>query len=139
MLVMELLLLPSVSHKVFHHLPVHERFPAEEIHLQVPSASGIGNQEIKRLLSHFKAHHCTPAMILPFFCKAISAGKVTVMGNMETKRFHHRLALLHLADHALICIFYKQLPCLCKLCHVCQGILNIVLAVAYAKLLHQFF
>ena len=39
MLVMKLLLLPSICHQVFYHLPVHERFAAEEIYFQISPVS----------------------------------------------------------------------------------------------------
>ena len=83
MLVVDLFLLSSISHQVFHHLPVHQRFSAEEIHFQIMPVPGIGDQEIQRFLSHFKTHKGAPAMVLPFFREAVFAGQIAVMGNMK--------------------------------------------------------
>ena len=106
---MKLLLLPPVSYQVFYHLPVHQRLPAEEIHLQVPTVPGVGDQEIQRLFPHFKAHQRPSSMVLSFFRETVAAGQVAVVGNVETESLHHRLALFDLIDQALICILCEQL------------------------------
>ena len=49
---MKLLLFSSVCNQIFDHLPVHQRLSAEEIHFQIASVSGIGDQEIQRFLSY---------------------------------------------------------------------------------------
>ena len=99
----------AISHQILYHLPVHQRFAPEEIHLQVYPVSGRRHQEVKRLLSHFKAHDGPSAMVLPFLCKAVAAGQVAVMGHMQAQRLHHRLTVLEVADILLIYIFCKKL------------------------------
>ncbi len=33
-------------------------------------------------------------MVLPFFCKAVTTGQITVMGNMQAKCLYYSLTLL---------------------------------------------
>ena len=54
MFVVEFLLFSSIGYKILYHLPVHQRFPAEEINFQVSPVSGIGNQKIKSFFPHLK-------------------------------------------------------------------------------------
>ena len=125
MLVIELFLLSSVSHQVFHHLPVHQRLPAEEVHFQISPVSGIGDQEIQRLFSDLEAHQRTSSMIFAFLCKTVFTCQVAVMGNMQTQRLYYRLALLHLVYHTLVNVRYKQLSCFGKLRQIIQYVLQI--------------
>ena len=104
---MDLLLFSSVSHQIFYNLPIHQRFPSEEVNFQVATVSGICDQEIQCLLTHFKAHKCTSSVVLSLFCEAIFTGKVTVMCNVQAQCFYDRFPLLHLFNHAFVCIFYK--------------------------------
>ena len=94
-LIMKLLLLSSVCNQVFDNLPVHQRLATEEIHFQIVSASGIGNQEIQCLLTYLVAHKSTTSMILAFFCKAVTTGQITIMGNVQTQCLNYRLLCLH--------------------------------------------
>ena len=82
-LVVDGLLGAGVGHQVFHHLPVHQRLTAKEIHFQIAAASGIGNQKIQCLLTYFKGHQSSSSMIFALFCKTIFACKVTIMGNVK--------------------------------------------------------
>ena len=54
MFVVEFLLFSSIGNEILYHLPVHQRFPAEEINFQVSPVSGIGNEKIKGFFSHLK-------------------------------------------------------------------------------------
>ena len=92
---MKLLLLSSVCNQVFDNLPVHQRFATEEIHFQIVSASGIGDQEIQCLLTYLVAHKSTTSMILALFCKAVTTGQITIMGNVQTQCLNYRLLCLH--------------------------------------------
>ena len=56
MLVMALLKLPAVGNQIFDDLPVHERLPAEKVHLEVPAVSGILNKEIQGFPTGLKTH-----------------------------------------------------------------------------------
>ena len=78
---MDLLLLSSVCNQVFYYLPVHQRLPAKEIHFQISSASGICDQEIQ-CFCRLRSSSGATAMILTFFCKAVTTGEVTVVRAM---------------------------------------------------------
>ena len=47
-------------------------------------------------------------MILSFFGKAVTAGKITVMGNMQAQRFYNRLTVFEIKDIIFINIRGKQ-------------------------------
>lgn len=68
-LVVDLLLFSSVTHQIFDNLPVHQRLTAEEIHLQIPPGTGIRDQKIQRLFSHFVGHQFPVAVVLPSSAK----------------------------------------------------------------------
>ena len=91
---MYLFLLSSVSYQVFDNLPVHQRLSSEEIHFQVLSGSGIGDQEIKSFLSYFKGHQCSSSVILSFFGKTVSTGQITIMGNVQAQCLYYCLSIL---------------------------------------------
>ena len=95
MLVMKLLLLPSIGDQILHHLPVHKRLPAEEIHFQILPAAGAGNQKIKRLSPHLITHQGAASMVFSFLRKAVPACQIAVVGNVQTERLYHRLFRLH--------------------------------------------
>ena len=92
-LIMKLFLLSSIFHQIFYHLPVHQRLAAKKIHLQVSSGAGIGNQKIQGLFSNLKGHQGSSSMIFSLLRKTVAAGKITVMGNMQTKCFYNRTAV----------------------------------------------
>ena len=99
----------SILDKILNHLPVHQRLPAEEVHLQIHTVTGVGNKKIQCLLSDFKAHQCPSSMIFALFCKTVTAGEVTVMCNMKAECFHNCLTLLKIKNIILINVRCKQL------------------------------
>ena len=145
-LVMYFFLGTSIGHKVFDYLPVHKRFPAEEIHFQILSVAGIGDQEIQRLFSHFISHHGSASMILPFFRETIAAGQVTVMGNVQAEGLHHSGPVLKAVDRFLVhilceqhlfffqfCTFLKSGPDIPLLVLVFQGSQDLLLTVPFIE------
>ena len=48
-------------------------------------------------------------MIFPFLRKAVAAGKVAVMGNMQAQRLYHRLPVLEIPDIIFVNILRKQM------------------------------
>ena len=134
--IMDFFLLSSVCHQIFDHLPVHQRLAAKEIHFQVSSAAGIGNQKIQCLFSNFEGHQCTSSMVFPFFCKAVSAGQVTVMGNMQTECLHYRRSVFKMLDGVLINIFCKQHPLLFQRPDFFQGCMQIFFSVLLFQLFY---
>ena len=99
----------AVFHQILHHLPVHKRLPAEEVHLQVHTVPGILHQEVQGLLSHLKAHQGAPAMVFSLPRKAVPAGQVAVVGDMEAQRLHHGLSLFEIIYIILIDIRSEKL------------------------------
>ena len=96
------LLLPDtgIGHQLFHRVEVHQRFPAEEIDLQVPARSGVLDQEVQRPFPHFRAHHRAFAVVLSLAGKTVRAVEVAGMRHMQTERFDHVPASrLELARH----------------------------------------
>ena len=120
----------AVFHQPFHHIPVHQRLAAKEVHLQVLPVSGIGNQEIQCLLSHLIAHEGAASMILAFLCKAVTAGQIAVMGNVQAQCLHHRLPLLKVYHKIPVNILGKELLCFNQLTDFIQRLLYILLAVS---------
>ena len=99
---------PAVSHQILHHLPVKQRFPAEEIHLQIDPVPRMRHQKVKRLPARLITHERPSAVVLSFLRKTVSAGQVTVVGDMQTKRLHHRLPAFIFTDILLINILCIQ-------------------------------
>ena len=134
---MELFLLPPVCHKVLHNLPVHQRLASEEIHLKISPAAGTADQKIQRLLPRLKIHKRTPPVILAFLGKAVSACKVTVVGNMKAQSLHHRFPLLHSPDQRSICIRREELSICRKLYHILQRILKLFFCIPRAQRINK--
>ena len=82
-----------VSDQLLHDFPVHERLPAEKVDLKVPSQTGILHKEIKRLLPRLQRHESPSPVVFSFLRKAVSAGEITVVGDMQTERFDDRRPL----------------------------------------------
>ena len=131
---MKLLLLSSVCHQVFYNLPVHKRLPAKEINFQIPSCSGIGNQEIQGFLTNFISHKRSSSVILSFFCKTVFAGKVAVVCDMQAKSLHNCLTFDNLPDKRLICINNKKLSVCSQLCHIIQYISKFFFGISSCQL-----
>ena len=72
-LVVDGLLGAGVGHQVFHHLPVHQRLTAEEVHLQIDAGAGLGNQKVQGLLAHPKGHEGPLTMVLALAGEAVLA------------------------------------------------------------------
>ena len=133
MLVVKFFLLPAVSHQVFHDLPVHQRFPAEEIHLQVSPLPGIGDQEVQRLLAHLIGHERPPPVVFAFLSEAVFTGKVTVVGDMQAQRLDHGLSLLYFIDIVLIHIPGEQPSLFGQLCDSLQDVRQILFCIFPAQ------
>ena len=115
----------AVLHETLHHVPIHKGLPAEEIHLQVLPAAGIGDEKIQRLLSHLVAHKGPASVVLPLLRKAVAAGQVAVMGNVEAQSLHHGFALFKIHDKILIDILCQKLLPVDQLLDILQGLTDI--------------
>ena len=120
----------AVFHQPFYHIPVHQGLAAKEVHLQVLPVSGVGNQEVQGLLPHLIAHEGAAPMVLAFLCKAITAGQIAVMGNVQAQRLYHRLPLLKVYHKIPVNILGKELLCFNQLTDFLQSLLYILLAVS---------
>ena len=123
-----------IGYQILYHLPVHKRFPAEEIHLQVDTASGIFHQEIQGLFPYLIAHKRSSSMILSLLCKAVFAGKIAVMGNMKAQRLYHGLSLFEIKNIIFINIRCIKLSHFLQLHHLLISILNICCFIFSLKL-----
>ena len=78
-------------------------------------------------------------MILTLFRKAVFAGKITIMRNVQAKCLNNCLSFFYFSDIALINILCKQLTCRCQLCHCLQKISQIFFCINIPKLFKQIF
>ena len=108
MLIMHFLQLSSILHDLPDHTKIQSRFSPKEINFKIMPVTGIGNQKVQSCLSHFLRHERTVSLIFTFPCETITAGQVTVMGNMKTEGFHHGLPVLHFLDIIFIIILGEQ-------------------------------
>src|SRR5699024_1512383 len=95
---MKLFLFSSIFYQTFYHVPIHERLTAEEIYFQIYPVSGIGDKKIQSLFSHLIGHQSSSAVVLSLLCKAVPAGKITVMGNVKTQCFYYCLSFFKMVD-----------------------------------------
>ena len=75
--------LTPIGHDALHDIEVHQRFAAEQIHLEMAAVSAMLYQKIKRALSGFCAHQHPAAVEFSGFGKAVSAAQVAVMRHVE--------------------------------------------------------
>ena len=107
-LIVGFFLTASISYQVFDYLPVHGWLTAKEIHLEISSGTGVGNQKIQSFFAHFKGHQRSAAMVFAFFRKAIATGQITVMGNMQTQGLDHCGSVCKMLNGFFINILGKQ-------------------------------
>ena len=75
-----------VRHRIFHDGEIHERLPAEEIHLQNLPVPGLPDEEIHRGARDFVGHIFRSALIFPLSRKTILAAEVAVVADVQTER-----------------------------------------------------
>ena len=63
----------GIGNKLFYHVPVHQRFAAEEIYFQIVTSTGMLYKKIKSLLAYFKSHKSLVTLILSLTCEAVGA------------------------------------------------------------------
>ena len=136
-LVVDLLLLTSVSNQILYYLPVHKRLSTEEIHFQISSVTGVRNEEIQCFLSYLIAHEGTASMVLALLCKAVATGQVAVMGNVQTQRLHDRLlGSYNIVNIVFINILCIQLSFLDQLVKILSCLPDILLRVLVLQEIH---
>ena len=116
-----------IGDQILDHLKIHQRFAAEEIDLQIPARTGIGDQKIQRLLADLKAHDRTLAVIFALACKAVGAVQIAGVRNMQAERLDNARGLfLQFTRHRLKRIRREQLSGVLQ----CRDIV-----IAFSKLL----
>ena len=100
----------GIGNQLLDHVKVHQRFAAEEVHLQVAAVPGMLNQKIQRALADLKAHHRAVAMVLPLAGEAIGAVQVAGMRHVQAERLDHAGGLfLQMSGHGFKGIRRKEL------------------------------
>jgi hypothetical protein len=86
---------------LFDHLPVHERLPAEKVHLKIGAGAGMGNEKINGLFPHIKGHERPLAVKFPLAGKAIVARQIAGMGHMQAEGLDDGVSRLEISGHGL--------------------------------------
>ena len=84
-LVVGCLLAAGVGHQVLDHLPVHQGFPPEEVHLQVHPGAGVLDEEVQGLLAHLEGHQGPVPVVPALGGKAVLAVEVAGVGHVEAQ------------------------------------------------------
>ena len=93
-LVLFLLDAAGISHQLLHHVKIHQRFAAEEVHFQVAAGAGMGHKEIQGLFSHLVGHNSPVPVILALAGKAVGAVQVAGMRDVKAQGLDHAGGLL---------------------------------------------
>ena len=115
----------AVGNKFLHDFPVHKWLSAEKVHLKVRAHTGILYQEIQRFLSDLSGHEGSASVVLSLFGKAVTAGKITVVGNVKTKRFDDCRPLCKLIDGRSVRFRRKQRTFSSKFLDLLQNFLDL--------------
>ena len=138
--ILPLLLLdaPGIGHQILHHLEVHQRFSAEEVHLQVFPGAGIFHQEIQRPLANLKGHHCPLPVVFALAGKTVRTVQIAGMGHMKAQGLHHPGGFLfQLSGHGGESVGGKELPRLLQLGHLIIALVQLFPAQLGEPGLHQ--
>ena len=75
--------LTPIGHDALHDIEVHQRFAAEQIHLEIAAVSAVLYQKIERTLTGFCAHQHPAAVEFSRLGKAVAAAQIAVMRHVE--------------------------------------------------------
>ena len=118
----------GILHQLLHHVPVHQRLTAEEVHLQIGAAAGVIHQEVQRLLTHLKAHQRAVAVILALTGEAVGTVQVAGVRHMQAQRLHHiARTLLERTGHVREGVGGIEFPGLLQRLHVINAVPQILL------------
>ena len=98
----------AVSHELFDHVKIQQRFPSEKVNLQIFSGTGVFDQPVQSLLPRFIAHKGLLSMVFAFSIETIAAGHIAGVGHMKAQSLDDRLALLEQIGLSGKHIFCKQ-------------------------------
>lgn len=102
---------PRISNDLAADIEIHERFPAEEIDLQITPFSRMLHKKINGAFADFKRHECTLAVIAPLTCEAVVAIEVTGVGYKQAKRLDLVGTVLEVERHIRVSVLGEQFTC----------------------------
>ena len=85
--VVRLLDATRIGNCFFHHVKVHQRFSAEEIHFQIVARPGLFNQKVDSFFRNFQRHQHSAAAKVSLCRKAIFAAQITIVRNVQAHGF----------------------------------------------------
>ena len=130
----------GILHQLLHHVPVHQRLTAEEVHLQIGAAAGVIHQKVQSLLANLKAHQRTVSMVFSLAGEAVGAVQVAGVRHMQAQRLHHIAgALLERAGHVREGVGGIELPGALQRVHIGNAVPQLLLRhiLALAVFLHH--
>ena len=98
-----------VGDEVLYDLPVHERFAAEEVHLEVPARAGVLDEEVERPPAVLEGHERPLTVVLALTGEAVGAVEVAGVGDVEAEGLYHLRALLVLACELFVVVGGEEL------------------------------
>ena len=98
-----------VGDEVLYDLPVHERFAAEEVHLEVPARAGVLDEEVERPPADLEGHERPLTVVLALTGEAVGAVEVAGVGDVEAEGLYHPRALLVLACELFVVVGGEEL------------------------------
>ena len=107
-----------ICHELLNNIPVHERFTAEEVHLEVSSRAGICDEEIKSLLTNLKAHERALTLIFTLACEAVFTVEIAGVCHVEAERLNHIAVILIIKCELFILIFGEKLSIFLQRLHI---------------------
>ena len=69
-----------IGHQPLHHVEIHQRLAAEEVHLQIVPGAGVIHEEVQCLLAYLIAHQRPVAVVLALTGEAVGAVEVAGVG-----------------------------------------------------------
>ena len=123
-----LLLGAGVLDNLLDDIKSHERFAAEEVHLQVVAVAGIFEQIVDRLFAHLRGHQLALAAKIAGGGKAVGAAQVAVVRDVQAHGLDRR------GDHhvckLLIVVRREELAIVVHLVDFAVGFLQLIAAKA---------
>ena len=115
----------GIGHQLLHHVEIHQRLTAEEVHLQIVAGAGVLDKEVQGPLAHLIAHQGAVAVVLALTGEAVGAVEVTGVGDVQAQGLDDAGGTgLQLTRHGLEGIRGKQLARCLQLC-------DLVIALAH--------
>ena len=132
-LIVNLLLLPGILHQFLAHIPVHQRFTTEEVHLQIVPGTGVGDQEVQRFLTGFQTHQCPLPVILALAGKAVATVEIAGMGHMQAHGLEHGVFIFKIEGHIFINVRGEKFFILLQIFYILQTVKHILLRQVFFR------